>query len=206
MFVNQYDIVEHSGVNHVVLSVENDTLVVLNPTTLASTEVVKNKCTRIAVMNDIRSKAIYDASLGLLTQERPVPKIMDWLSKCTWFDLASLASQNNIWFYNAIKKMEETDQLAPGVVDNFYSEVARINKHTKQVVLITGMYDGCNVTIKLSLCKIGGIDGVVHVKRIFGDDGVFGNIAKQAITSKTRNTNAHVSKSVSNNKPCSVVA
>ena len=206
MFVNQYDIVELSGVNHVVLSVENDTLVVLNPTTLSSTEVVKNKCTRVAVMNDIRSKAIYDASLGLLSQERPVPKIMDWLSKCTWFDLASLASQNNIWYYNAIKKMEETNQLAPGVVDNFFSEVARINKHTKQVVLITGTYEDCKVTIKLSLCKIGGIDGVVHVKRIFGDDGVFGNIAKQAITSKTRIPNAHTSKSVSNNKSCSAVA
>lgn len=200
MFLNQYDVVEHGGNNYVALSIEDSTVIILNVKTLECIEVLKSSCKRIAVMTDLRSSAVYASSLGKITKEVAKPTIMGVLSKCNWVDNASLNHEVNSWFYSTIEFMELGKTLSPGVLDEFLVTINKLKSGSRATVNIRGHYNGCELSVKLSLTKDGSIVSINNVKRIFGDNGLYGNIAKQTNSRKDRVPNTNVNKPTTNNK------
>ena len=185
MFFNQYDIVESAGIRYLVVSVENETLLVYNIDTNTVLEVSKAECKRINTIADIRTKALYEASGGTITQIQTKPKLMDFLSKCAWIENAAMNHQRNAWFYNAIKSMDTRNTLKKGIVEDFYKAIKVMASNTSIPFNISGVFDNADITIKVTLVNKNGTVSVSNVKRIFGDDGVFGNIKKPSIATSS---------------------
>lgn len=185
MFFNQYDIVEYGGVNYLILAVENETLIVYDMAKLKSVEIAKADCKRVKTMSDIRTNAIYESSMGTIEKFKRVPTVMSFLSKCPWIENASMNHRTNSWFYEAISVMESRNKLKVDTAVNLHKEISKLKPGNKTNFAISGFYIDGDVTIKLSLINVNGVVSVNNVKRIFGDDGIFGNIAKQSVTRKT---------------------
>ncbi len=178
MFFNQHDVVEAAGKKYLVVSLENETLIVYDTVTDTVSEIPKAHCKRVSTMADIRTKAIYESSMGTIAKIIAIPKLMDFLSKCPWIENASMNHPNNDWFYNTLNSMETRNNLTTGVVKEFYRGLRNIKPGEKSNLVISGNFNDAKISVKLTLVNKNGVVGVCDVKRIFGDDGVFGNIAK----------------------------
>lgn len=203
MFFNQYDIVELGGVRYLVISVENETLLVYDVSTSKSLEIPKASCKRVNTMADIRNKVVYQASMGTIDKIEITPKVMDMLSKLNWIENAAMNHRSNAWLYDAISVMEKRDTLDSDVAKTVEKAINSIKSGwDKSQVFIKGIYEGNPITIKLNLVKDTKTNevNVNNVKRIFGDDGIFGNIAKQNIIGKTNFSTNNPKRSVSNNE------
>ena len=204
MFFNQYDIVELGGVRYLVISVENETLLVYDVSTLKSLEIPKASCKRVNTMADIRNKVAYQASMGTIDKIETTPKVMDMLSKLNWIENAAMNHRSNAWLYNAINVMEKHDTLDSDVVNTVEKAINSIKSGwDKSQVFIKGIYEGNPITIKLNLVKDTKTNevSVNNVKRIFGDDGIFGNIKKSTATQASATSRANIGRPLSSNQP-----
>ena len=204
MFFNQYDIVELGGVRYLVISVENETLLVYDVSTSKSLEIPKASCKRVNTITDIRNNVIYQASMGTIDKIETAPKVMDMLSKLNWIENAAMNHRSNAWLYDAISVMEKRDALDNDVAKAVEKAINSIKSGwDKSQVFIKGIYEGNPITIKLNLVKDTKTNevSVNNVKRIFGDDGIFGNIKKSTVTKTPTTSSINTSRSFSGNQP-----
>lgn len=204
MFFNQYDIVELGGVRYLVISVENETLLVYDVSTSKSLEIPKASCKRVNTIADIRNNVIYQASMGTIDKIETAPKVMDMLSKLNWIENAAMNHRSNAWLYDAISVMEKRDALDNDVAKTVEKAINSIKSGwDKSQVFIKGIYEGNPITIKLNLVKDTKTNevSVNNVKRIFGDDGIFGNIKKSTVTKAPTTSSINTSRSFSGNQP-----
>ena len=184
MFFNQHDVVEATGKKYIVVSVENEVLIVYDIDTNSVSEIPKSQCKRVSTMTDIRTKAIYEGSMGTIAKIIAVPKLMDFLSKNSWIENASMNHSTNGWFYNTISSMEARNNLNSGIVTEFYEALRKLKTGDKGNFIVSGSFNNAPISIKLTLVNKNGVVSICNVKRIFGDDGVFGNIAKSGRANK----------------------
>lgn len=204
MFFNQYDTITALDQQYLVIAVENQTLIVYNPATLEVKEIDKALCTRVKTMADVRNAAIYAASLGTIERIKSKAKLMDTLKNYKWTEGADLKNRGTAWLYEVIAKMDEANSFDENIVDTFFEKVKALTKSSNRTsIVLSGNYQGAHICIKLTVVFINGQLGVTHVKRIFGDDGVFGNIKRSSDTGKRTTTHGHsISVVHRNNKSC----
>lgn len=204
MFFNQYDTVTALDQKYLVIAVENQTLILYNPSTMEVKEVDKALCTRVKTMTDVRTAAIYAASLGTIERIKSKAKLMDTLKDYKWSEGADLKERGTAWLYEVISKMDDADSFDDGVVQTFFDKVATLTKSSNRTsIVLSGNYQGAHICIKLTIVYINGQLGVTHVKRIFGDDGIFGNIKRSSDTGKRTTTHGHsISVVQRNSKGC----
>lgn len=199
MFFNPYDVVEAQDQNYLVIGVENKTLILLDVQTMKHIEVDKSLCKRIKTMADIRNKAVFDASTGVIDRIKARDTLMSTLDNCKWSEGASLDRAGNTWLYEAIRHMDLNNSFDDGILDNFYSKVGNLTKSNNRISLVlSGNYCGTHISIKLTVVSINGALGITHVKRIFGDDGIFGNIQKPTTPGQSKTPLADIERTASN--------
>lgn len=204
MFFNQYDTIAALDQQYLVIAVENQTLIVYNPVTLEVKEIDKSLCKRVKTMAEVRSAAIYAASIGTIERIKSKTKLMDTLKDYKWSDELKLKGRNTAWLYDVIAKMDEANSFDANVVDTFFEKVGALTKSSNRTsVVLSGNYQGAHICIKLTIVYINGQLGVTHAKRIFGDDGVFGNIKRSFDAGKRTTAHGHsISVVQRNSKSC----
>lgn len=201
MFFKQHDIVSVDKSNYLVLSVEDETLLLFNLIDLSFKEVTKKSCTRVHTSAELCAQAIAMKQAGNFPKAEVKKSVMDYLKKCSWIENASMNHRNNSVLYTILENMDTHGNFDRDVEDIFFNAVNGLKANDRTTIMLSGMYDDVHVSIKVSLVKKDGLVGVNHVKRIFGDDGIFGNIKKSAVTKAPTTSRINSSRSFSGNQP-----
>lgn len=200
MFFNQYDIVQANDVNYLVVSVENETLLVLNTSDMSYREINKDDCKRINTITEIRTRALTMKQAGTFPKTAIKRSVKAYLAKCKWIENASLNHRINSMLLSIIDSMDSKQTFDPNVVEDFFNTVNKLGNNDKANVMISGTYDNVHVSIKVSLVNKGGYIGVNHVKRIFGFNGVFGDVEKSTDTKSKSSPRHNTNRSVANSQ------
>lgn len=200
MFFNQYDVVQSDDINYLVVSVENETLLVLNTSDMTYREINKGDCKRVNTITEIRTRALTMKQAGSFPKTAIKRSIKAYLAKCDWIENASLNHRINSMLFSIIDSMDIKQTFDPNVVEDFFNTVSKLGNNDKANVMISGTYDDVHVSIKVSLVNKGGRIGVNHVKRIFGFNGVFGDVEKSIDTKSKSSSRNNVNRPISSSQ------
>lgn len=197
MFVKRTDIVKYSNSNYIVLIVEDETLVIMNPHSLKYKEVPRSECSKVNELELLTQAALIDLHTGVIFKETKQFNVFDFVSDLPWIDNASLMLRRNKMILAVLGDIVKSNLISKANTDEIFRQVQNLKNGETTTLTIHAVLNNCEIVIKMNLEKIDNKVSVTHAKRVFGDNGIFGEIERKVGTKTIPN---NLSNTKSNTK------
>ena len=197
MFVKRTDIVKYNNSNYIVLIVEDETLVIMNPHSLKYKEVLRSECSKVNELELLTQAALIDLHTGVIFKETKQFNVFDFVSDLPWIDNASLMLRRNKMILAVLGDIVKSNLISKANTDEIFRQVQNLKNGETTTLTIHAVLNNCEIVIKMNLEKIDNKVSVTHAKRVFGDNGIFGEIERKVGTKTIPN---NLSNTKSNTK------